>query len=72
MEFYQAGRTDGGTFDDGIEAVLQRVLADPEFVYRAGTGACRSAAGKSYRISDLGAGFPAVVFPVEQRSRRSS
>ena len=34
MEFYQAGRTERGTFDDGIEAALQRVLADPEFVYR--------------------------------------
>ena len=40
MEFYQAGRSDGGSFDDGIEAALQRVLADPEFVYRqrSGTG----------------------------------
>src|SRR4051812_23039784 len=26
MEFYQAGRVDGGTFDDGIEAALQRLL----------------------------------------------
>ena len=52
MEFYQAGRTDGGSFDDGIEAVLQRVLADPEFVYRLSRSR-RPAAGKSYRISDL-------------------
>ena len=53
MEFYQAGRGDGGTFDDGIEAVLQRVLADPEFVYRLETEPAGLAAGKSYRISDL-------------------
>jgi hypothetical protein len=53
MEFYQAGRTDGGTFDDGIEAALQRVLADPEFVYRLEPEPARLAAGKSYRISDL-------------------
>ena len=53
MEFYQSGRTDGGTFDDGIEAVLQRVLADPEFVYRLEPEPAGLAAGKSYRISDL-------------------
>ena len=53
MEFYQAGRNDGGTFDDGIEAVLQRVLADPEFVYRLEPEPAGLAAGKTYRISDL-------------------
>ena len=53
MEFYQSGRTDGGTFDDGIEAVLQRVLADPEFVYRLEPEPAGLLAGKSYRISDL-------------------
>ena len=53
MEFYQAGRSDGGTFDDGIEAVLQRVLADPEFVYRQEPEPAGLPAGKTYRISDL-------------------
>ena len=53
MEFYQAGRSDGGSFDDGIEAALQRVLADPEFVYRSEPEPAGLAAGKSYRISDL-------------------
>jgi hypothetical protein len=53
MDFYQAGRSDGGSFDDGIEAVLQRVLADPEFVYRLEPEPAGLPAGKSYRISDL-------------------
>ena len=53
MEFYQAGRTDGGKFDDGIEAVLQRVLADPEFVYRLEPEPAGLAPGKAYAISDL-------------------
>ena len=53
MEFYQAGRSEGGTFDDGIEAALQRVLADPEFVYRGEPEPAGVAAGKSYRVSDL-------------------
>jgi len=52
MEFYQAGRSDGGSFDDGIEALLQRVLADPEFVYRSEPEPAGLLAGKSYRISD--------------------
>jgi uncharacterized protein DUF1592/uncharacterized protein DUF1588/uncharacterized protein DUF1587/uncharacterized protein DUF1585/uncharacterized protein DUF1595 len=53
MNFYQAGRSDGGSFDDGIETVLQRVLADPEFVYRDELEPASVAVGKSYRISDL-------------------
>ena len=53
MEFYQAGRGDGGKFDDGIEAALQRVLADPEFVYRSEAEPAGLAAGKGYRVSDL-------------------
>jgi mono/diheme cytochrome c family protein len=51
--FYQSARTDGGSFDDGIEAVLQRVLADPEFVYRSEPEPGALAAGKPYRISEL-------------------
>ena len=53
MEFYKEGRSDGGSFDDGIEAALQRVLADPEFVYRAEPEPAGLVAGKSYRITDL-------------------
>ena len=52
-EFYQAARSEGGSFDDGIEAALQRVLADPEFVYRAEPEPAGLGAGKSYRINDL-------------------
>ena len=53
MQFYQDGRSDNGTFDDGIEAVVQRVLADPEFVYRLEPEPAGLTPGKSYRISDL-------------------
>jgi hypothetical protein len=53
LHFYQEGRSDGGSFDDGIEAVIERVLADPEFVYRLEPEPAGIAAGKSYRISDL-------------------
>ncbi len=52
MTFYQAGHADGGTFSDGIEAVAQRVLADPEFIYRLEPEPSGLVAGKTYRISD--------------------
>jgi hypothetical protein len=52
-EFYLAGRKEGGTFDFGIEAALQRILADVEFIYRGEAEPAGLAAGKSYRISDL-------------------
>jgi hypothetical protein len=53
MEFYLAGRNDGGNFDQGIQAALQRILADPEFVYRGENEPAGVASGKTYRISDL-------------------
>jgi Protein of unknown function (DUF1592)/Protein of unknown function (DUF1588)/Protein of unknown function (DUF1585)/Protein of unknown function (DUF1587)/Protein of unknown function (DUF1595) len=52
-EFYQTGRGDGGSFDDGIEAALQRLLVDPEFVYRSEPEPAGLSAGNSYRVSDL-------------------
>jgi mono/diheme cytochrome c family protein len=35
MPFYEAGRANGGSFDDGIEQVVTAVLASPDFLYRA-------------------------------------
>ena len=51
--FYLVGRNEGGTFDSGIEAVLQRILADPEFVYRGEGEPSDLAVGRSYRVTDL-------------------
>jgi hypothetical protein len=53
MTFYVEGRGEGGTFDEGVEAVVQRILADPEFIYRGEREPAGLAAGKSYRINDL-------------------
>jgi mono/diheme cytochrome c family protein len=53
MAFYEAGRSEGGTFDAGIEGALQRILADPEFIYRGEREPATPAAGESYPISDL-------------------
>ncbi|MDT8397533.1 MAG: DUF1592 domain-containing protein [Pseudomonadales bacterium] len=53
MDFFRAGREKGGSFDYGIEAVVQRLLADPEFIYRSEIEAPDVAPGTPYRISDL-------------------
>jgi mono/diheme cytochrome c family protein len=53
MPFYEAGRREGGSFDNGIEAALQRVLADPEFIYRGEREPAGLAAGQPYRLTDL-------------------
>jgi hypothetical protein len=34
MDFYRRGRQSGGSFDRGIEAALQFILASPEFLFR--------------------------------------
>jgi hypothetical protein len=52
-KFYLAGRNEGGNFEQGIEAALQRLLADPEFVYRGEREPAGVASGRSYRLSDL-------------------
>jgi hypothetical protein len=42
MKFYESGRADG-TFDDGIELALRRLLVSPEFLYRVEGADGRSA-----------------------------
>jgi hypothetical protein len=52
MDFYFLGRK-SGTFEQGVEMALQRLLVDTEFVYRGEREADNLAAGKSYRVSDV-------------------
>jgi len=52
MEFYTEGRT-AGTFDEGIELALRRLLASPQFLVRAEKEPAAARPGQSYRISDL-------------------
>jgi hypothetical protein len=53
LPFYESGRGEGGTFDAGIEAALQRILADPEFIYRGEREPANLAVGRPYRLTDL-------------------
>jgi hypothetical protein len=52
MSFYELGRAKG-SFDDGIEMALRRILASPEFVFRFERDPADVAPGGIYRIDDL-------------------
>ena len=69
MEFYASGRR-AGTFDDGIEKALRRLLADPEFVYRREIAPATVPAGGHLSHQRPGTGVPAVVLPLEQHAGR--
>ena len=53
MPFYEAGRQDGGSFDQGIEQVVAAVLASPEFLYRSIRGPKNAAPGAEFALTDL-------------------
>lgn len=52
MSFYATGR-EGGNFDTGIEMALQRLLADPKFIYRIEQEPGDLAVGEAYPVDDL-------------------
>jgi hypothetical protein len=52
MSFYTARRRNG-SFDDGIQAMVQRVLVDPKFLFRVERAPTGVAPGTPYHVSDL-------------------
>ena len=53
LSFYEAGRREGG-FETGIQAALEFLLTDPEFVFRVEREpAADVETGVAYRVSDL-------------------
>lgn len=52
LGFYQEGRREG-TFEDGIELALRRILTSPQFLVRAEREPGNVRAGEPYRITDL-------------------
>ena len=52
LDFFRAGRRDGG-FDDGIQFALERMLVDPEFLFRIERDPEDIAPGAPYRLGDL-------------------
>ena len=52
LRFYGEGRRDG-TFDDGVQFALERLLADPKFLFRIEREPVDIAPGTVYAVSDL-------------------
>jgi hypothetical protein len=51
-EFYASGRKDG-SFESGIQFALERILIDPDFLFRTQRNPSDAKAGSPYRLSDL-------------------
>jgi hypothetical protein len=51
LTFYESGRREG--FETGIRAALERVLIDPEFLFRIERDPAGQTASSAYRLSDL-------------------
>jgi hypothetical protein len=52
LEFYRAGRKEGGSFDAGIQRGLERILASPSFLFRVEPSPAGVAPGAPYRLGD--------------------
>jgi cytochrome c5 len=52
MEFYRAGRAEGG-FDAGIQRGVRRILSSPSFLFRVEREPANLAPGTPYRVSDI-------------------
>ena len=52
MTFFETARADGG-FDAGVQAGLERMLIDPEFLFRIERDPEDTSSGSIYRLSDL-------------------
>jgi hypothetical protein len=53
LTFYKEGRAGGGTFDDGVERGLVRILTDPEFLFRVERDPSGARGNAPYRINDF-------------------
>lgn len=53
MPFYEAGRKDGGSFDQGIEQMVAAVLVSPQFLYRSIRGPKGTAPDTEFALTDL-------------------
>ena len=51
--FFKQGRSDGGSFESGIDLALRRMLVSPKFIFRVERDPTDVPAGGVYRLSDL-------------------
>ena len=52
LQFYEWGRADGG-FEKGVQFALERLLADPDFLYRVERDPVDMPGGATYPVSDV-------------------
>jgi hypothetical protein len=52
LRIYREAWSEGG-FEEGIRAALQRILVDPQFLFRIERSPANAAQGAAYRVSDL-------------------
>jgi mono/diheme cytochrome c family protein len=53
MEFFKAGRADGGSFEAGVQFALERLLVEPRFLLRVERDPAGVEPGRPYRLGDL-------------------
>ena len=53
MRLYATGRREGNSFDAGVEWAIERILVDPEFLYRLERPPVGGKPGTPYRLGDL-------------------
>ncbi|HEX5000727.1 MAG TPA: DUF1592 domain-containing protein [Terriglobia bacterium] len=53
MEFYRGGREKNASFDRGVEAALQFILASPEFLFRFEPDPAGAQPNAPYRLDDI-------------------
>ena len=53
LGFYQRRRAEGESFDEGIRAALEAVLANPQFIFRFEHATAKAQPGRNYAVSDL-------------------
>ena len=53
LGFFRQGRTEGGSFDAGIQLALERLLLDPEFLFRVYREPAGAERGDVYRLGGV-------------------
>jgi len=53
LEFFRQGRTDGGSFDAGVQLALERLVVDPEFLLRIYREPANARPGDVYALDAL-------------------
>ena len=53
LGFFAEGRRVGGSFDAGIQLALERILVDPEFLFRVYAEPSETGPGGTYGLDDL-------------------